>query len=305
MIAFIFSGQGAQKPGMGREIAGLSAAAKDVYNTVSIEIGRSMEKLCFDASLDQLNQTINTQPAMFSTDVAMMAALIEKEINPELCAGFSLGEYAALVCSGALSLATAAKIVDKRAKIMSECQNGGMMAVLGVEAKELEKICEEIEQGYVIPVNYNCPGQIVVAGENNALAALQAILKERKMRAIQLSVSAAFHSEMMADAADKIYDILEGVVFAKPQIPIFCNVTAKPFDESISWREMLALQAKSPVLWEQTIRNMIDQGATAFVECGVGKVLAGFNKRICPTIPTYYVQDAASLEEAVRGLQNI
>lgn len=303
MIAFIFSGQGAQKTGMGSELARVSFAAQSVYRDVSRAVQRDIAALCFSAPQGELNQTINTQIAMFATDLAAMAALREAGIAPGVCAGFSLGEYAALVCAGVLPLNEAARLVETRAQIMSRHQSGGMAAVLGMDADRLEALCREVKSGYVAPVNYNCPGQTVVAGEDAALAELTAVLKEQKARVLPLKVSGAFHSDLMSQAARELRPALEKTPFSTGKIPVLCNVGGDVLQEGENWADALFAQVYSPVRWEPSIRNMLGRGVTAFVECGHGKVLAGLNKRICPDVPSYFVQDEATLNETVAALK--
>lgn len=303
MLAYIFSGQGAQKPGMGQSLCEVSSAANSVFERVSNALGEDMKELCFSADTEKLNQTIYTQPAVFTMDCAAFAALEEQGIQVEACAGFSLGEYAALVCAGVLSLENTAKLVQARAIAMSEVQVGGMMAVMGLEANEVEQICFDISEGYVTPVNYNCPGQIVVAGEQVALDALSVRLKADKKRGIPLKVSGAFHSKFMKPAADVLEKTLGKLSFQIPKMILVGNVTGQVIPSQTDWVDLLQKQCCSPVLWEQSIRCLIDQGVDQFIECGPGKVLTGLNKKICPSIPTYHVEDEASLKECIATLQ--
>lgn len=305
MVGFIFSGQGAQKPRMGQELYNCSPAARAVFDQVSSVAGRDISSICFKGAQDELNLTENTQPCVLATDLAAMAALRERNIQPDICAGFSLGEYAALVCANVLDVNTAADLVMKRARYMSQCEGGGMAAVIGLGTEELEEICASVREsiGFVTPVNYNCPGQTVVAGDKEALAELSTILKTRKIRMLPLKVSGAFHCKHMEPAANLLYHDLCETDFRTAAIPIVCNTTAQPFDpQKENWAETLKQQACSPVYWEQSIRYMLKFGVTVFIECGFGKVLAGLNKRICPDITSFTVEDEASLQAAASVL---
>lgn len=301
MIALIFAGQGAQKPGMGKSLYESSLAAKQVFDQASEALGKDVKALCFDSPQEELNQTINTQPALFVCDYAAAAALEEKGVKAGVCAGFSLGEYAALVCADVLPLGEASKLIQSRAEAMSEVQQGGMMAVLGLAGEEVEALCREVS-GYVVPVNYNCPGQVVVAGEDIALEELSAKLKEMKKRAMPLKVSGAFHSKFMEPAGKVLRKELDKVSFAEPKIPLVGNLTAEILPGELPWPEILQRQCSSPVLWQQSIEKMLSMGVTTFIECGPGKVLAGLNKKICPDVPTYSVGDEESLQACLEAL---
>lgn len=303
MLAYIFSGQGAQKLGMGQSLCQTSQAANSVFERVSNALGEDMKELCFFDDSGKLNQTIYTQPAVFTMDCAVLAALEEQGIHAEACAGFSLGEYAALVCAGVLSLEDAARLVRVRANAMSEVQVGGMMAVMGLEGAAVEQLCSEVSVGYVTPVNYNCPSQIVVAGEQVALDDLAVRLKADKKRGIPLKVSGAFHSKFMEPAADVLEQSLRQLNFQTPKMMMVANITGQVISPQVDWVDLLKKQCCSPVLWEQSIHCLIDQGVDQFVECGPGKVLTGLNKKICPSIPTYHVEDEESLKECIVALQ--
>lgn len=305
MIAFLFSGQGAQKPGMAKALYDASPAARRVFDDVSEAAGRDIAALCFSGEQAQLNETINTQPAMLAADLAAWAALDERGVKADLCAGFSLGEFAAIVCAGVLSVRECAALVCARARFMSEAQEGGMAAVLGVDAEEVEAVCASVASGFVVPVNYNCPGQTVIAGQSEALAEAIAAFKAKKIRALPLAVSGAFHSRLMQAAADRLYDEMASgrYAFSPPRIPIVCNVSARAFDpECDAWPENGRAHTASPVLWEKSVRALIDLGADVFCECGPGKVLAGFNKRICPEKPTFAIEDDTGLDAAATAI---
>lgn len=303
-IAFLFSGQGAQKPGMIESLYNNCEGSQVMFEVLSEGCGRDLAELCFQSDQETLNQTQNTQPAMLAADLAVMAALLERGISPSFCAGFSLGEYAALVGVGALDAKGAASLVAKRSECMAKIHNGGMAAVIGVDASRLEELCLSVMDGYVEAVNYNCPGQTVVAGDQAGLDALQILLKEEKRaRFMPLSVSGAFHSKLMKPAAQEFRPILDQATFHASKRPIVCNVTAEPFAGDVGdWPALLERQLCSPVRWEQSVRTLVEMGAQAFVECGPGAVLHKFNKRICPDIPSFAVENIDSLEAVVDAL---
>ena len=302
-IAFIFSGQGAQKPGMLASIYDEMAAARATFDVLGEAMALDLPRLCFGSDQETLNRTEHTQPAVLAADLAAMAALNEMGVYPALCAGFSLGEYAALVCAGVVDLSEAGKLVKQRAQCMAQLSGGGMAAVMGMDTQRLEEICAGIMTGYVEPVNYNAPGQVVVAGDQAGLDSLKMALSQEKARVMPLAVSGAFHSRLMKPAAQAFRPALDAASFAPPALPVVCNTTAQPFYAQDNWPDTLERQLCSPVRWEQSIRQLVDMGAEAFVECGPGKVLTKLNKRICPDIPSYAVEDLDTLHAAVENLR--
>ena len=305
MIAFLFSGQGAQYSGMMKDISDDIKDAREVFDIADKSLQRDISGLCFKGSQEELNLTHNTQPCVIASDLAAYKAIMAAGIKPDAVAGFSLGEYAALVASNVISIKDVFPIVQKRADYMQEAVpagKGAMAAVMKLSAEEVESICEEIE-GYVIPANYNCPGQIVVSGEADAVDKLIELTKERKIKAVKLSVSAPFHCKMMSSAADKLGETLEQFEFGIPTIPIYLNVDAKPESDKEKIREKLKLQAKSPVCWEETLRNMVAACVDLFVEIGPGKTLSGFVKKTFgDEIRIYNVADMKSLKETIEAV---
>ena len=305
--AFLFSGQGAQTVGMMKDIFENSPAAKRFFEKADRILGRSISSLCFDGPQEALNLTLNTQPCVLAADLAAYAAITEAGIRPDAVAGFSLGEYAALNAAGVLKENDVFPLIQKRADFMQEAVpvgEGAMAAVMKLPVEEVKALCNEAE-GYVVPANYNCPGQIVVSGETKAVDSLIALAKTRKIRAMKLPVSAPFHCEMMAPAAEKLSFYMDELCFSKPTIPVYMNVDAKVETNQDAIKNKLVAQAKSPVHWEETLRNMANDGVDTFIELGPGTTLSGFVKKTFPeneTIRILNVSDQASLERTLNGL---
>ena len=281
MIAFLFSGQGAQYPGMMKDLSGEYADAKEVFDIADNVLDRGISALCFDGMQEELNLTHNTQPCVLASDLAAYKAISAEGIRPDAVAGFSLGEYAALVAAGVIDIGDVFPLIQKRADYMQEAVpvgKGAMAAVMKLPADEVKALCDEVK-GYVIPANYNCPGQIVVSGETEAVDRLCKLAKERRIKAMKLAVSAPFHCEMMKPAAENLKGPLNGAKFSIPKIPVYMNVDAQPENNPEIIREKLVQQAMSPVRWEEILRNMAEEGIDTFVELGPGKTLASFVKK--------------------------
>lgn len=304
--AFLFSGQGAQYPGMMRDIAGRYAAAKEVFDIADKTLGRGIGRLCFEGTQDELNLTHNTQPCVLAADLAAYKALEASGIRPEAVAGFSLGEYAALVAAGVIGLNDVFPLVQKRADLMQDAVpvgQGAMAAVMKLTAEEVRALCEEAE-GYVAPANYNCPGQIVVSGEADAVDRLCALARGRKIRAAKLAVSAPFHCDLMRPAAERLKEPLQKILLSPPGIPVYMNVDAQREASPDIIREKLIAQARSPVRWEETLRNMVDDGVDTFVEAGPGATLSGFVKKTFREgVRVFSVTDVDTLSAAVDALK--
>ncbi len=303
-IAFLFSGQGAQYSGMGKELYGASPAAKAVFDLADT-IRPNTSSQCFTAPKEELNLTVNTQPCLYCVDLAAAAALREHGIKPAFVAGFSLGEIAALTFSGVLSEEDGFSLVCRRASYMGEATaktGGGMCAVLKLSSAQVEEICGKFQ--HVFPVNYNCPGQIAVAGDKEELAALGRAVQEAGGKAVPLAVSGAFHSPFMDKASEKMAQYLTGVPVTAPKIPLYSNYTAGLYgggkDEI---RKNIALQINHPVRWQAILESMAAQGVGAFVEVGAGKTLTGLVKKTVPSAKALHVENAASLEAAVNTLK--
>ncbi|UFJ42074.1 ACP S-malonyltransferase [Brevibacillus humidisoli] len=309
-IAFVFPGQGSQYVGMGAELAEKSDAAKRVFAEADNALGFSLSTLCFEGPEEQLRLTANTQPAILTASVAVWAVLQEQlpGVQPHFVAGHSLGEYSALVAAGSIRFADAVRTVRSRGQFMEEAVpagQGAMAAVLGLERAELQSVCEEVSAGGnpVQLANLNCPGQIVISG--SAEGVNQASEKAREAgakRVMPLNVSGPFHSSLMAPAAEKLASVLEGVPIEDAEMPVVANVSARSVQQAAEIKQSLVQQVSSPVLWEDSVQYMVDQGVTTFVEIGPGKVLAGLIKKIAPKgTVVHSVQDVSSLEQLVNG----
>ncbi|SMC60077.1 ACP S-malonyltransferase [Papillibacter cinnamivorans] len=302
-LAFVFSGQGAQYPGMGKELYDLSPAARKIYDMADgIRPGTSRQ--CFEGTKEELSRTLNTQPCLFVTDLAAAAVLGEAGAVPDGAAGYSLGEIAALAFCKVLSYEDAFRLVIRRAEWMDECaqrEKGAMLAVLKLKNEEVEELCRKAEDVY--PSNYNCEGQLVASGTEEGARRLEQLVKAAGGRSMRLPVSGAFHTPLMAPAAEKLAAVLEGLRLSEPQIPLYSNVTALPYAGDLS--NLIVKQVKLPVLWQKTVENMAADGYDAFVEAGPGKTLSGFIGRISPASRTAGTDGAEAFQGALRLLAEV
>ncbi|MDD3839648.1 MAG: ACP S-malonyltransferase [Clostridia bacterium] len=293
--AFIFPGQGAQYVGMGKEIALKYSEAMQVYDSIAGLIDIDVKELCFIGPEDEINKTEYTQPCVLATSIAIMKAVETLNIKPDVAAGLSLGEYSALVASGALELKDAIRIVRKRGMYMQRAVplgKGGMSAVIGLQREEVESCCELSRQnGVVQAVNYNCPGQIVIAGEMPALEKAEQLCKKAgARRVIRLKVTAPFHTVLLKGAGEKLKYAFENVEIDKLNIPVVSNVTAD-FVSADQIVDMLIRQVSSPVFWEDSINKMIDSGVDTFIEIGPGRILTSFVKKTNKNVKVFNVED--------------
>jgi [acyl-carrier-protein] S-malonyltransferase len=285
MKAYIFPGQGAQYPGMGKDLYDHSTVARDMMEEANSLLGFRLTDTMFAGSVDDLKQTRVTQPAIFMHSVVLAKTL--NNFQPEMVAGHSLGEFSALVAAGALSFSEGLQLVFKRALAMQKAcvlEPSTMAAVLGVDDKTVEEICAEIPE-VVVPANYNCPGQIVISGSIAGIdAAMTALTQKGAKRVLKLVVGGAFHSPLMEPAALELAEAIAVAAFKMPVCPVYQNVNALPSTEPEIIRNNLLAQLTSPVRWTQTVRNMVTDGATVFTEIGPGKVLQGLVKKISPEV---------------------
>lgn len=304
-LAFVFPGQGAQYIGMGKEFYEKEPAAKKVYDKASKVTGLDIPALCFEEN-DRLNITEYTQIAMLTTEIALYKVLMQQGIKPDVTAGLSLGEYAAVTASGIMSEEDAFRVIRQRGIFMQEAvpEGGGMAAVLGLDNEVVEKICRETE-GNVSVANYNCPGQIVITGEQQAVAdASEAMKQAGAKRVVPLNVSGPFHSSMLIPAGEKLEKVLESVELKDFKIPYVCNLMADYVTDTREIKFLLKMQISSPVKWQQSVEKMLEQGVDTFVEIGPGKTLSSFIRKINKDVKVLHVDQYEDLQKCVEELKN-
>jgi [acyl-carrier-protein] S-malonyltransferase len=301
-VAFIFPGQGSQYVGMGKEFFENFREARDVFQEADDVLHLPISSLCFQGPEETLKLTENTQPAVLTTSIAVLRVLqAEKGVVPRLSAGHSLGEYSALVVSGALAFADAVQIVRLRGRFMQEAVpvgEGAMAAILGMERGQVEKLCEEAAQGEVLtPANFNCPGQIVIAGHAKAIERAMERVKREGKKAVFLPVSAPFHSPLMKPAGERLEKALEGIPIQDLKIPVVTNVEAEINQSKERVKELLVNQVWSPVRWEESMQKISGDGIEQTLEIGPGKVLSGLMKRINSKVETKNIEDIQTLKK--------
>lgn len=305
--AFIFSGQGAQYKGMGKELCENFKCADEIFERAEKSLGFSVKEICFENE-EQLNKTEFTQPSILTMSTAALKVLEEHGIKADYAAGLSLGEYSAYVASGAFSFDETVSLVRKRGRFMTEAVPegvGAMYAILGLDRKTVEDTCEEYKQyGFVSPANYNAPGQIVIAGEAEVAEKTAAALKEKGAKmTVKLNVSGPFHTALLKPASDKLAVELEKMTISDMNIPVITNVTGTEVEKKEDIIPLLIKQVMSPVKWEDTVNYLYNKGVDTFIEVGPGKTLSGFVKRTVKGVKIYNVEDMKSLEKTLKGLE--
>lgn len=301
-VAFVFPGQGSQKVGMGKAAVEASDTARLVFEAADRALQEPLSQLCFEGPKEDLELTQNTQPAVLTNSIALLRALDE---TPDVTAGHSLGEYSAHVCAGTLRFEDAVRLVRLRGRLMQEAVPvgaGAMAAILKLDDETVRRLCEETD-GLVEPVNYNAPGQVVIAGEASAVEAASAKVRELKGRPMPLPVSAPFHCRLMRPAEEQLGPHLAEAHFVDPAFPVYVNVDAAPVTTADDARDALRRQVSRPVRWTESVERMIADGVGLFVEIGAGAALKGMIKRIDPDVATVSVQgpeDFAAAREAIR-----
>ena len=307
-IAFLFSGQGSQYVGMGKDICQKYDESRKIFEIADKQLGFSLSSLCFDGENELLNKTQNTQPAILTTSIAILEAISKYGIKPDMVAGLSLGEYSALVSNGVLDFRDAVKLVAKRGLYMQEAVpkgEGTMAAILGLDREQVVEACKEARvKGIVEVANYNCPGQIVIGGEIKSVDLACELVKQKgAKRAIKLKVSGPFHTSMLKEAAQKLEKELKSVSIRNFHTPYITNVTGEYVTDKNSIKQNLTKQVMSSVYFEDTIKQMINDGVETFVEIGPGKVLSGFIRKIDKTKKTYSICDSGSLEKFIEDVK--
>lgn len=307
MLALLFSPQGSQVVGMGRDLAHAEPAAEAVFARADAVLGPEIRETCWSGPAERLNDTRLTQPCLLTTSIAALRALEARgPLRPSFVAGHSVGEYAALVAAGVLDLDAALRLVRRRGELMAAADDrGGMAAVIGLDRATVERVVESVARPTELVVaNDNAPGQVVISGMRDLIAAAEAPLREAgAKRVIPLPVSGAFHSPLMAPAAEALADALEAESWNDASVPVLSNVTAEPLSEADRIRALLAEQVRSPVEWVGCVERLASEGVDTVVELGAGSALAGMVRRIAPDMRAVAVNDAATLDQAAALLQ--
>lgn len=305
-IAFLFSGQGAQYPGMMRDLYDCESAAKKVFDSANRALGRGISTVCFEGTQEDLDLTHNTQPCMLAGDLAAAMVLKDHGIQADAVAGFSLGEYAALAYANAVPIDEVFRLIQVRADAMQEAiapGEGAMAAFVGATAEQVENICIKVTDGYVVAANYNSPIQTVVSGATAGVDQACALAEAEGLRCVKLAVSAPFHCALMEPAAMKLKEEFKSVTFADPVIPVYMNVDGKPIRDAALLADLLVRQAMSPVCWVKTLENMHADGIDTFIECGAGKTLSGLVKKTLKGVKILRVENMKTLKSTLEELK--
>ncbi len=307
MVGLVFPGQGSQSVGMGRAFHEAFPVVRTVYEEARTILGYDVAALCFEGPADRLNLTEYTQPALLTASIAALRLLEPLDLRPLAMAGHSLGEYSALVAAGGLTFGSAVSLVQKRGRYMAEAVPSGsglVAAILGLDADGVGEACREAAAvGVVAPANFNCPGQVVIAGEKAAVEKAIELAKVKGARkAIPLPVSVPVHTPLMQKAADRLAADVAAVAWSDLTVPVINNADARPLKSAADVQASLIRQLPSPVRWEESVKVMCGLGVTTFIEVGPGTVLAGLIKRIAPEATTLSVQDPKSLDAALKSL---
>src|SRR6476661_6939632 len=302
-VVLLFPGQGSQVPGMGKDLAERFPAARDVFAAADDAIGAPLSRLCFEGPAEELTRTLNAQPALLTHGAAVWAVVRQAlEGKVVAAAGHSLGEFTAYHAADALALPEAVRLVRRRGELMfqaGERRPGAMAAILGSLQAPIEQICERAsaEAGLAVPANYNCPGQIVISGEVAGVERAMELAKEAGAKPVRLNVSGAFHSPLMADAADGLQEALDLAVFADPRFPVYANVNAQPIEDAALARRLLVQQLTSPVQWMREMESLAALHPDAlYVEMGPGSVLRGLARKIAPSLKVMSCGTAAEVD---------
>lgn len=303
-IAFVFPGQGAQKVGMARDFYDNSDVSRKIFELADENLDFDIKKVCFEEN-KEIDITEYTQAALLTACLSMYKELEKYNLKPDVCAGLSLGEYAAMAVCGVMSFEDAVRAVRKRGKLMQEAVPygiGSMAAVIGLENEIVEKVCNDIEGVEV--ANYNCPGQVVISGiDKSVKKASEQLTEEGARRVLPLNVSGPFHSSMLKDAGEKLGEFLDTIEINNPKIPYVTNVTAEYINENTQIKDLLKKQVCSSVKWQQSVENMIKNGIDTFIEIGPGRTITGFVKKIDSSVKLYNIQKFEDVEKVVRALE--
>lgn len=308
-IAFVFPGQGSQYVGMGKDLWNNFQDVRLLYEEASDTLGYDIGKLSFEGPREELDKTFRTQPCILTASIAAYRALLSRGVTPYVVAGHSLGEYSAIVTAGVLSFQEALQLTEKRGIFMQEAVPEGeglMAAVIGMDRNKVDDICLSVESGYVSPANYNAPGHIVIAGEKKGVEeAMKRAKRAGARKVVPLAISAPSHCTLMVEASSRLAGLLNTISFSDPSVPVVNNADALFLTNSEKIKFSLIKQLNSPLLWEDSIKNMVDTGINTFIEVGPGKVLSQFIRKIEPLSRRVNIEDTKSLEQTLRALKAV